>query len=59
MEESSGNFFIKRSVWVPLPTPGAPTRIIRAALESFWTVMVCDPNGGAVVQFMEFLVACE
>jgi hypothetical protein len=31
IEASSGNFLMRRSVWVPLPTPGAPTRIIRAA----------------------------
>lgn len=34
------NFFIKRSVCVPLPTPGAPTRIRRAALESCGKAML-------------------
>lgn len=34
IEDNSGKRFIKRSVCVPLPTPGAPTRIIRAALAS-------------------------
>ena len=41
MDESCGNLFIKRSVCVPFPTPGAPTSITRAALESailFYTV---------------------
>lgn len=34
--ESWGNRFMRRSACVPLPTPGAPTRIIRAArLNSF------------------------
>ena len=33
IDDNSGNRFIKRSVCVPLPTPGAPTSIIRAALE--------------------------
>lgn len=40
MEERSVNFFIKRSVCVPLPTPGAPTRIRRAALESCGKAML-------------------
>lgn len=30
--ESCGKRFIRRSACVPLPTPGAPTRIMRAAL---------------------------
>jgi len=28
---------MSRSLWVPLPTPGAPTNIIRAAFLSFLT----------------------
>lgn len=32
MELSWGKRFIRRSVCVPLPTPGAPTRMTRAAL---------------------------
>jgi hypothetical protein len=44
MEESSGNFFIKRSVCVPLPTPGAPTNIMRAARDNRGDAMadVCN-----------------
>jgi hypothetical protein len=34
MDDNSGKRFIKRSVCVPFPTPGAPTSIILAALES-------------------------
>lgn len=34
MDASSGNRVKRRSVWVPLPTPGAPTRIMRAAFLS-------------------------
>jgi hypothetical protein len=40
MEERSVNFFIKRSVCVPLPTPGAPTRIRRAAFDSCGKAML-------------------
>jgi hypothetical protein len=34
IDDNSGKRFIKRSVCVPLPAPGAPTSIILAALES-------------------------
>jgi hypothetical protein len=34
MDDSCGNLCIKRSVCVPFPTPGAPTSMILAALES-------------------------
>jgi len=37
MEDSWGKRLSMRSVWVPLPTPGAPTKMMRAALRS-WTV---------------------
>lgn len=40
IEDTSGNFFIRRSVCVPLPTPGAPTRMMRAALVSAGTAMI-------------------
>lgn len=41
MDDSWGNRFINRSVWVPLPTPGAPTKIILAALDSCGTAILC------------------
>lgn len=31
---------MRRSAWVPLPTPGAPTRMMRAALLIFLIVIV-------------------
>ena len=38
-EESWGNLFIRRSACVPLPTPGAPTKMTRAArLKSFMAI---------------------
>lgn len=37
----SGNCCIKRSLCVPLPTPGAPTRMIRAAFASLGSAMAC------------------
>jgi hypothetical protein len=42
MAESSVNLFIKRSVWVPLPTPGAPTSMILAALDNLWIGIVVE-----------------
>lgn len=41
--ESWGNRFMRRSAWVPLPTPGAPTSMIRAArlnslVAIFWSI---------------------
>ena len=40
--ESWGNLFMRRSACVPLPTPGAPTSMIRAArLNSFVAI---EPN---------------
>ena len=48
--ESWGNRFMRRSACVPLPTPGAPTRIIRAArLNSFVAIDeggVCERSWG-------------
>jgi hypothetical protein len=40
IDASCGNFFIKRSVCVPFPTPGAPTRITRAALDNCGAAIV-------------------
>jgi hypothetical protein len=34
MEESWGNRCSNRSDWVPFPTPGAPTKMTRAAFRS-------------------------
>ena len=42
MAESWGKRFMRRSAWVPLPTPGAPTRIMRAARLSSLVVIVGD-----------------
>lgn len=38
---------MRRSAWVPLPTPGAPTRMMRAALLIFLIVIA---NGGDQVR---------
>jgi hypothetical protein len=40
IEESCGNFFMSLSLWVPFPTPGAPTSIILAAFFNFWAVVL-------------------
>jgi len=40
MAESWGNLWRSRSACVPFPTPGAPTRIIRAAFLSLLFIMV-------------------
>ena len=42
MEESSEKRFIKRSVCVPLPTPGAPTNIILAARARVMLEKLCS-----------------
>jgi hypothetical protein len=42
MDESSVNLFIKRSVCVPFPTPGAPTSMILAALANLGATMVVN-----------------
>jgi hypothetical protein len=42
IDESSENLFIKRSVCVPFPTPGAPTSMILAAFANLETDMIVD-----------------
>jgi hypothetical protein len=42
MDARSGNRFMRRSVCVPLPTPGAPTRMTRAARDRLWRDMVAE-----------------
>lgn len=45
MDDNWGKRLIKRSVCVPFPTPGAPTRMIRAARESaIETVFLTTPD---------------
>lgn len=44
IEASSGNLESNLSVWVPFPTPGAPTRMTRAALLSCRAVRVIAPT---------------
>lgn len=46
--ESWGNLFMRRSACVPLPTPGAPTSMIRAArLNSFVAIELDEDESGA------------
>ena len=46
--ESWGNLFMRRSACVPLPTPGAPTSMIRAArLNSFVAIELENDLSGA------------
>jgi hypothetical protein len=42
IDESSENLFIKRSVCVPFPTPGAPTSMILAAFANLGAAIVVD-----------------
>ena len=44
MAESSGKRFIRRSACVPFPTPGAPTKMIRAARLSLEVVIANSFN---------------